>query len=835
MNAKTGPGIKITLLAVLVSAAALPASARANGTVDAGSLQVSAQSSPWQMSFSQVGGPTLTEAPGTGAGPNGTLGFRTLLGWYHATGVVPGSEATAANTYTATLDTNDPSGRRLRVTIEPDLEGVARVSAQIVGGSTLDVSAIGIGFDAVGAERYLGFGERSNAVNQRGNEVENYVSDGPYQPEERPFFNAFVPPDGYHPRDDATYFPMPWLLSSAGYGVLIENTEISYFRLATENASQWSLEVEATKLAFRVFAGPDPADVVRRLTKFTGRQPKTAAAWMLGPWYQPANAGAFEQAQMLRDEDVPASTANTFLHYLPCGDQQGKTDQAREQSKAFHDLGYAVTTYFNPMVCNDYQPVFDEAVAADVLTKRSNGDPYVYRYTSGVGPDREFMVGQFDFTAAGADAFYGNLLDEAVGDGFDGWMEDFGEYTPLDSQSANGMGGDQMHNLYPALYHRSSYRYAETQDRPVAGYIRSGWTGVHSYAQLVWGGDPTQDWGYDGLESAMYQGLNMGMSGISRWGSAVGGFFALGQRNRTPELLKRWIQFGAVSGIMRTEKDGVSLPPKTRPQVFDPEILPLWRRYTKLRTQLYPYIQAADATYKRTGLPVMRHMTLSYPDDPMAASRNDQFMFGPDLLAAPVVQEGETKRDLYLPAGDWINLIEALTYKEEKGNFRLGAAKLLAGGGPAKIDAPLEELPLLARAGALITMLPPTVDTLAEYGDKTNGVVKLSDRERRRRILALPRGSSGAPFGLHGKLVSKDRSKTKAREWRLKVKGERAKVRYNLQASLATLKRPIEPCKLRYGGRTVPDRRWSYSANTGVIRATLRAKPRKNVLRVIGC
>ena len=105
------------------------------------------------------------------------------------------------------------------------------------------MSATGIAFVARPDERYLGFGERSNAVDQRGNEVENYVAEGPYEEDERPVIPAFVPAWGFHPRDDATYFPMPWLLSSAGYGVLLENDETSTFgsapRRPTPGASRW--------------------------------------------------------------------------------------------------------------------------------------------------------------------------------------------------------------------------------------------------------------------------------------------------------------------------------------------------------------------------------------------------------------------------------------------------------------------------------------------------------------------------------------------------------------------------------------------------------------------
>src|SRR5262249_21779353 len=146
---------------------------------------------------------------------------------------------------------------------------------------------VGIGFGGADGERYLGFGERSNAVDQAGNEVENFVGEGPYQPDETPIVNATVPAWGHHERTDATYYPIPWLLSTRGYGVLIANDEPSRFQLGDAKAGgggSWSLEVDAPELRVRFFAGPKPADALRRMTAAYGRQPKPQAPWFYGPW-----------------------------------------------------------------------------------------------------------------------------------------------------------------------------------------------------------------------------------------------------------------------------------------------------------------------------------------------------------------------------------------------------------------------------------------------------------------------------------------------------------------------------------------------------------------------
>src|SRR5262249_41935364 len=191
---------------------------------------------------------------------------------------------------------------------------------------------------------------------------------------------------------------------------------------------------------------------------------------------------------------------------------------------------------------------------------------------------------------------------------------------------------------------------------------------------------------------------------------------------------------------------GTAIPAYQRPQVEDAGQIGNWRRYTKLRTQLYPYIAAADREYRRSGLPIMRHLVLAYPDDAVAAGRDDEFLFGPDLLVAPVLTPGATTREAYLPAGAWIDFWRAVEFSPTDGGFVLRAAEVL-GGGLRTVPAPLEELPLLVRAGAVLAMLPPDVDTLTDYGAGAPGLVRLADRQQSLGLLAFPRGTSEGRVG----------------------------------------------------------------------------------------
>jgi alpha-glucosidase (family GH31 glycosyl hydrolase) len=825
-----GSGAAALLASAVAAFACLPDGAAA-AVVRSGPLRAEVDGSPWRIAFVQDG-VTLSQSRATGAESGGTLGFRAPGGWRHATRAL--SERRDGGALLLRLATTDGAGRELEVAVRPQGEGALRLTAQVVGGATADVEAVGIGFEAVRGERYLGFGERSNAIDQRGNTVENYVGEGPYLPGEAELISLFVPPWSLHDRSDATYFPMPWLLSTRGYGVLLDNPQTSWFRLGDEGPGGWSTEVESDRLSLRVLAGPRPAGVLRRLTERTGRQPRPAAPWFLGPWFQTGQPSKVSPAderrwtRLLRGGDAPVSVAETHMRYLPCGSQQGNEDFERRRARFFHSNGFASLTYFQEKVCVDYERAYAEGVRRAAFLRRGDGE--IYEFDAFVGdrtPPRTRMA-QIDFSAPGAQGFYDSLLAEAVEHGHDGWMEDFGESIPPDSLAANGMDGGSFHNLYPVLYHRAGQRFADRADRPIARFLRSGWTGVHPYAPIVWGGDPTTGWGFDGLASAVRNGLSMGLSGIGIWGSDIGGYFTLpGAARLTPELLVRWIQFGAVSGAMRTKSSGQAIPPYERPQIWEPAIRPHWRRYAKLRTQLYPYLAAAAEAYRGTGMPLMRHLALVTPRDRTAAGLEDEFMFGPDLLAAPVLSPGQRRRRLYLPRGRWLDFWRAVAYRPGPGAFVLRRPRVVSGRRHVGVAAPLTQLPLFVRAGALLALLPPDVDTLASYGRRP-GLVHLHDRRDRMRLLLFPRGSSVRRFN-RGEWL---RSRERPAGWRLRLDGARERT-YTAEVALGALRRPFRPCAVALDGRALKRGAWSYRAGPGVLRA--RFTTRRGVLSVSAC
>jgi alpha-glucosidase len=568
-------------------------------------------------------------------------------------------------------------------------------------------------FAAVPGERLYGTGERSDALARTGRETENYVADGPYLEQDRLYVKTVTPPWAARDRDDATYFPVPWLLSSRGAGVLIDETATSRF---DSGADEWRAEADGARLRLRVFTGRTPAAALRRFTAATGRQPRPSARYAFGPWFQtgqgnvipPEEERAITETQ--RKAGVAVSVAETQMHYLPCGAQAGREDAERARTAYFHSQRLARLVYFNPLLCVSYRAVYDRAAAAGVLQEAADGLPFVYpAFVGGSGPAgfTTEPLAQFDFTAPGAEDFYAGLVAEAVRHGADGWMEDFGESTPP------GIGD---HNRYPVDYHCAMRRIARRFDRPLTRFQRSGWTGAARCADVVWGGDPTTVWGYDGLRSAVTQVLSMGLSGISRWGTDIGGYDSFGPAEQLDdELLSRWMELGALLPVMRTKRSGLAIPSYDRPQVYDEKHLADWQKLTALHMQLNRYLRAADARYRRTGMPIARAMVLAgYPRAP-----DDQYLLGPDLLAAPVLDPGATTRKLWLPPGRWVDWWRSFGYRPKTRRFVLRHPRILRGNRFVTLPAPIGRPPLLLRCNRPLTLLDPAVTSL--YGRSLKG------------------------------------------------------------------------------------------------------------------
>ena len=322
-------------------------------------------------------------------------------------------------------------------------------------------------------------------------------------------------------------------------------------------------------------------------------------------------------------------------------------------------------------------------------------------------------------------------------------------------------------------------------------FIRSGWTGVAPCAQIVWNGDPTTDWGFDGLQSALRNGLTMGLSGISRWGSDIGGFFALGSRRLTPELLIRWIELGAVSGVMRSQANGFALPSKPRPQLSDPDGAPL--------ATLGPPAHSPLPLCRRGGrpLPARRHAgdapPGARPGDARASRRDEEFLFGPDILAAPVMEPG--KRTRALPARRPLGRPLARGALCEASRPASGGRPHR--GGRSRGDRRRAATPASPRR--LGAAVPAAGGRHAVAVRRRPPPAQAGRPLRRLDLVAFPRGRRR---GWIGRALPVERA-TRPLDAHAEVKRRR----YRLYASLGTLRRPFIYAR----GKRVRRRAWSYS------------------------
>jgi alpha-glucosidase len=241
----------------------------------------------------------------------------------------------------------------------------------------------------------------------------------------------------------------------------------------------------------------------------------------------------------------------------------------------------------------------------------------------------------------------------------------------------------EVHNLYGSSMARASYeglRAHRPAERPFV-LTRSGYAGIQRWS-ACWMGDNSSLWEH--LELTMPQLMNMGLSGVPFVGTDVGGFFG----NATAELFARWMQLGALTPFCRGHSHAET--ERHEPWVFGPQVEAICREYLQLRYRLLPYSYSLFWQATQTGAPVLRPLLYHYSDDPGTYQIHDQVLLGPFLMAAPIYQPGRTYRSVYLPRGEWYDW-----WSGERVGSTESATPILAA-------APLERMPMYARAGAII-------------------------------------------------------------------------------------------------------------------------------------
>ncbi|GGJ10404.1 hypothetical protein GCM10008995_20280 [Halobellus salinus] len=559
---------------------------------------------------------------------------------------------------------------------DPDVFGRRRVdplgfTQAEINHNPRKVTETGTAFRLSPGERIYGAGEQFTDFDRRGQEIELW--------HEEPLGTE----------TGRAYKNIPFHLSTAGYGLLVDTTARVTYDFGNESTASGTVGVDGDTMAFVFFYGPEFPDIIRRYTAVTGR-PNRPPKWSFGTWMSrlgyESRAELEAVADRLRAESIPSDVLHLdpfWMRDRASCDLEWDTDQFPDPEgmiEGLRDEGFRVSLWEHPHV-----PVgtdaFAEGVAEGYFVTDGTGSPYVMDHTC-QGDYRGAIV---DFTDPDAvewwKAKHRRLLEQGVAV----FKTDYGEYVPEDAVFANGKTGTSMHNLYPYLYNEAVYEAVGEVNGASEAVVwgRSAWTGSQSFP-MHWGGDPQTSW--NGMSAALRGGLSASLSGIALWSHDIGGF----RGTPSADLYVRWAQFGLLSSNSRCH----GTTPR-EPWEFGSEALDVFRAYAELRYRLLPYIYTAAEAAARTGLPVVRPLVFEYQNDPATHTLDDQYTLGPDLLIAPVFA-ADTERDVYLPEGEWRD-----HWTDEYHE----------GGRWVTVDAPLERQPMFVRAGSVVPQREPTQRT----------------------------------------------------------------------------------------------------------------------------
>jgi alpha-glucosidase len=352
--------------------------------------------------------------------------------------------------------------------------------------------------------------------------------------------------------------------------------------------------------------------------------------------------------------------------------------------------GVRTLIYFNPYLSDAAtdpdagQNLFAEARDLGYLVTTAGGEPYLMDQAG-------FRAGIVDLSSEPARAFLRQRIVEQLDAGVAGFMADFGEALPIEAELASGETGAAAHNRYPVEWARLC-REALTDHPDAIGFHRSGYIGSAGEARLFWLGDQLVTWDrQDGLGTVVPGLLSGGLSGFALSHADIGGYTSIVTGDldfvRSRELLWRWIEIAAFTALFRTHETPVR---EKNVQVdSDPETLAHFARFARLFAALAPYRAGLMEEAAATGLPLVRHLLLAAPDEPEAWDVSDEFLFGPDVLVAPVLEEGASSREVLLPPGHWIHAWSGAAHDVDRATR-------------VTVDAPLGSPAVFYRHGSMV-------------------------------------------------------------------------------------------------------------------------------------
>lgn len=538
-----------------------------------------------------------------------------------------------------------------------------------------------------------GLGDKTGVLNKREYEYEMWNTDNP-----APHEDCFK----------ALYKSVPFMMvlkEQGAYGLFFDNTEKSVFNLGKENSAYFSYSAVDGNLNYYFFAGDTLAEILGEYTDLTGRVPMPML-WTLGyhqsRWSYKQEAEVRELAANMKKHEIPCDAIHLDIDYMQDYKvftfSQENFPHASELIADLSKQGIKAVTIIDPGVKKeDGYAVYEEGEEKGYYAKDTEGNTYVNVVWPGdaVYPDfgrkavRDWWGENHKALLEKGVAGVWNDMNEPAS--FNGPLPDdvvfYDEETPSTHKT--------MHNVYGHYMSKATYDGLKKLDerRPFV-ITRACYSGSQKYA-VVWTGDNNSLWTH--LRMAIPQLCNLGMSGFAFAGTDVGGFGS----DVTSELLVRWYQVGCFSTLFRNHSAMGTR--RQEPWLFGEENLNIIRKYVRLRYELLPYFYDLFYEHQKTGLPVMRPLVLAYGQDKNTHNLNDEFMIGDNLLVAPVVEQGQVKKMVYLPEGIWYDYWTK--EKQEGGRFILA-------------DAPLDVCPMYVKAGAVLPKYPVKNHIDAEKEDE---------------------------------------------------------------------------------------------------------------------
>jgi len=516
------------------------------------------------------------------------------------------------------------------------------------------------------AASYYGLGERSDTLNHAHTVVHNLsqTTSGP--------------------RGSSTSQPIPFFMSTTGYGIWFDTTGDAAFDLNATSSKEIIVDCDAEKLRIVLLTGPEFPTILAAFTAQAGRS-ALPPYWAFAPWIDAGGASKARELGLAESVAVSDSPAAGLA-----------------LTKELHREAYKVVV---PAT---------RAIARDVAEEL--GSP--------IQPAAGASVPVVDFTNRHATQLWQDNLREAVRNGADGfWMDGATGESAAGVRFSDDSDPRMMRNRYAALENHAADEVVRKDLKGDGVLLIRGTTAGDNGIGLLRGGPFAASFSpEDGLPAAVTAGLNAGLSGMPLWLADLGG--SLRPASPDPLLFMRWTEYAAFSPVMEMGSPG-SLPPWG----YGDEALAVYRRFSTLHMATFPYRYAAAQEAEETGMPMMRALALQYQDDEKARQARYEYLFGPDLLVAPIVDEG-TQRTVYLPAGEWIDYWTGQAFA--------GRRTILA-------EAAIDSIPVYVRQGAVIPMLPDDVTTLVPTSESGNKALKTMDDRRVYEIFGDTSGTETIP------------------------------------------------------------------------------------------